>query len=232
MDCAGAFYRRDNQLGLRHLRIGGRLAFDGSLLLLLVPIYTAVWYVIRAVQLIRAAKMTASPLVMTLTSSLPFWAASVFWSWKTYLSLPDHLDGCFIVTAASRGHQKIVGPFAPVQHRGQTRLANQQLATFWQFEFLWCNHSPRSHAAFRCVYNKIGPVIARNITQPWLADAVYIALKPTEFFARHWIRFTVNKATICGAHGVTRPTIVGHSSPLLESYFGNDSEFSNKERAL
>jgi hypothetical protein len=38
--------------------------------------------------------------------------------------------------------------------------------------------------AFRRVYNKIGPVIARNISSPFLADALFLALKPAEFFAR------------------------------------------------
>ena len=151
--------------------------------LLLVPVYTAVWYVIRAVQLIRAAKMTASPLVMTLTSSLPFWAVGIWGSYVNYLSLPDQ-SGCFIVTAASRGHRKFVGPFQKVPHRGEERLANQQLATFWQFESLWCHHAPCSHAVFRCVYNKIGPFIARCIITSWLADVVYLALKPAELFAR------------------------------------------------
>jgi hypothetical protein len=157
-------------------------------LLLVVPFYTAVWYVLRAVQLIQAAKITASPLVKTATSSLPFWAASVFWSYNTYLSLPDHFrPDCFVVTAASRGHRKFVGPFREVPHRGQTRLANQQLITLWQLEALWRTHDPRSHAVFRRAYNIIGPIIARRITAPLIADALYIALKPAELLARLFV---------------------------------------------
>lgn len=158
-------------------------------LLLVVPFYTAIWYVLRAVQLIRAAKITASPLIKTTTSSLPFWAAGVFWSYQNYLSLPDHLETCFVVTAASRGHRKFVGPFREVPHRGQTRLANQQLATLWQFESLWRNNSPRSHRIFRRGYNIIGPILARRIRSPWLADAVYLALKPAELLAQLTVAF-------------------------------------------
>ena len=156
----------------------------GALVCLSVPLYTSIWYSARAFRAIRNQPPEAVNLTVALGSSLPFWALSVFWSYKTYLSLPDQVSDCFVVTAASRGHRKIVGPLSGVIHGGRQRLANQQLATLWAFEALWCNASPRSHAAFRLGYNVIGPILARRITSPWVADAFYIALKPAEFFAR------------------------------------------------
>jgi hypothetical protein len=155
-----------------------------SLVLLIVPIYTAIWYVVRAAILIRAAKPSLTSLLFTFASSLPFWAVGIFWSYAKYLSLPDQATGCFVVTAASRGHRNFVGPFLTVSRRGQPRFANQQLATFWELESFWRSHSPRSHAMFRSVYNKIGPVIARNISTPFLADVIFLALKPAELCAR------------------------------------------------
>jgi len=157
----------------------------GSLVCLFVPLYTSIWYIARTSQALRNQPPDAVNLTVALASSLPFWALSVFWSYKTYLKLPDQpAPDCFVVTAASRGHRKIVGPLSGVIHRGRKRLANQQLATLWAFEVLWRNASPRSHTAFRRGYNVIGPIIARRITSPWVADAFYFALKPAELFAR------------------------------------------------
>jgi hypothetical protein len=152
--------------------------------LLLVPLYTSVWYVVRTTQALRNYPPDTTNLTIAVGSSLPFWAVSVFWTYKTYLSLPDHLQECFVVTAASRGHRNVVGPLLDVTHRGRQRRATHQLATLWAFEALWRRHAPRLHATFRRVYNIIGPIIARRITSPWIADVFFIALKPAEFFAR------------------------------------------------
>ena len=42
---------------------------------------------------------------------------------------------------------------------------------------------------FRCVYNRIGPAVARRIRHPLLADVAFVALKPFEWIARFilWI---------------------------------------------
>jgi len=158
--------------------------FPSRFVLLLVPLYTSIWYVARAIYAVRTHPIASTKLMLALTSSLPFWALSVWWSYKTYLSLPDRETGCFVVTAASRGHRSFVGPFLNVTHRGGNRVANQQLATFWAFEALWRGHAPRTHAVFRRVYNVLGPAIAKRITSPWVADLFYVALKPLEVFAR------------------------------------------------
>lgn len=152
---------------------------------LLVPLYTAVWYILRAVHINRDARVKSSALSQAMLGSAPFWALSLFWSYKHYLALPDHPPGdCFVVTAASRGHRRFVGPFLLVAHRGQQRMANQQLATLWQFENLWRSFAPCSHAIFRSIYNRIGPVIALGIVSAWFADVVYVVLKPVEIGAR------------------------------------------------
>jgi len=157
---------------------------DSALICLLVPFYTAIWYIARAIYAVRTQPIDSTKLTIALTSSLPFWATSVWWSYKTYLSLPDHADRCFVVTAASQGHRTFVGPFLEIQHRDRNRVANQQLATLWAFEALWRHSAPRTHATFRRVYNVVGPIIARRITSPWIADVLYVALKPAEVFAR------------------------------------------------
>jgi hypothetical protein len=155
----------------------------GTLSLLLVPFYISLWYGIRAAQLIKSSGFGRASYVRSVCGSLPFWFAGAIWSRKIYESLPNTPPSCFVVTAASRGHEKFVGPFTEILRNGQTRRANQQLITLWQFEHLWCNCAPISHAAFRWVYNRIGPILARRIDSPWLADAACLALKPIEFVA-------------------------------------------------
>jgi hypothetical protein len=159
---------------------------------LAVPFYTALWYVFRAAQSAANGKIKFSGVLKTLTGSAPFWGASAAWTYHAYFSLPTDPPGCFIVTAASRGHRNFVGPFLEVPHRGKTRLVNQQLATLWQLEALWRGRAQRSHAVFRRGYNVVGPIIARRITAPLIADALYVALKPAEFFGRLLVNSSIH----------------------------------------
>jgi hypothetical protein len=155
---------------------------------LLVPLYVSLGYSLRAAQLMKLAGLKSLTYLAALVSSLPFWIGSVIWSRKAYSSLPDHPPTCFVVTAAARGHSALVGPFVEVLHHGCRRKANHQLLTLWQFEIIWRTAAPRSHSIFRRFYNRLGPVIARRITQPWLADLAYLAIRPAEILARGIVR--------------------------------------------
>jgi hypothetical protein len=155
--------------------------------------YVAVWYVVRARQLIKESGMNFQICFFSMVGALPFWVGSCLWSMVTYAGLPDKVppSGCFIVTAATRGHKSIVGPFSEITHHGRRRQANRQLLTFWELEARWQLSYPGSHAMFRQIYNRIGPVIAAQIKSPWMADATCLALKPFEMAAR-----LINQATI------------------------------------
>jgi len=158
---------------------------DAVKLWLLVPLYVSVWYLIRAMQLIKAADSNFWPNFVSVVGSLPFWLASWLWSDHLYASLPDKPPSdCFIVTAAARGHAKIVGPHIEIERHGRRLLANQQLIIFWQFENLWRNIAPSTHGIFRCGYNRFGPLIAAQIKSPWVADFAYLTIKPLEFGAK------------------------------------------------
>ena len=157
---------------------------DGLTAWLCVPFYVAVWYSARAVQLVKKSNLGLKTYLVALLGSLPFWAASILWSQKTFGSLPDVTSGCFVVTAAGRGHRKWVGPFFETSRHGHRLQANQQLITLWQFEDLWRCRFPLGHRWFRHLYNHIGPFIAAQIRSPWVADVIFIALKPIELMAR------------------------------------------------
>jgi len=163
------------------ISVGGQT--DGEAGWLLVPFYVAVWYVIRAAQLIKAAEPGLTACLGAIASSLPFWFFSLLWSRNAYASLPASAPDCFVVTAAARGHETFVGPFMEVTHHGRTQLANRQLLILWQFESFWRTHAPGSHAKFRRIYNRLGPVIAGQIASPWMADLTYLVIKPAELLA-------------------------------------------------
>jgi len=157
----------------------------GTLTLLAVPFYVAIWYTIRAVFLMRAASFGFWTYFVATLGTIPFWVVSWVWSWSVFASLPDQPpQGCFVVTAAGRGHRKFVGPFREIERGGERRQVNQQLITLWEFENLWREKSPRSHREFRRFYNRVGPRVAAHIRSPWAADATFIALKPVELLAR------------------------------------------------
>lgn len=151
---------------------------------LIVPFYTAVWYGIRLVQAHQRARPKPVWYLVYLLGSLPFWIGGLLWSRRIFASLPTTPPECFVVTAASRGHERLVGPFTTTIHCGQPRIANHQLIALWNFERLWRGRWPQSHRWFRSLYNRIGPAVARRINSPWKADLVYLALKPVEWLAR------------------------------------------------
>jgi hypothetical protein len=157
----------------------------GTIILMLVPLYIAVWHTVRAVLLIRAAGFSFWTYGVAALGTIPFWLVSWIISVGIYATLPDKPpDDCFVVTAAGRGHRKFVGPFFEIERRGERRRANRQLITLWEFENLWRSKSPRSHHYFRRLYNQAGPRIAARIRSPWLADLAFLALKPAEVTAR------------------------------------------------
>jgi hypothetical protein len=176
---------------------------------LLVPLYVAVWYTIRAVQLTQERNRGHRIIWQSLLGSLPFWLGSILLARSTYESLPVRETGCFIVTAAGRGHRRFVGPFFEIHRRGRKIQANQQLITLWQLEYRWQRLSPRSHAGFRRVYNWIGPVIARQIRSPWLADLTYLAIKPVELVAALIIQPRPERGSDCQAEVRPRSNVAG-----------------------
>jgi hypothetical protein len=165
--------------GLTYLR-----AETGWMVLwLLVPLYVAVWHWVRAVRLSAQANLNCADFLRASYGSLPCWAGGLVWAYLDYLKLPEQPPGCFVVTAASRGHESLVGPFVGVMHKGSVRRANRQLLTLWRFEDYWQKRWPGSHMVFRGVYNRVGPAIARRIKSPWAADMFFLGLKPVELVA-------------------------------------------------
>ena len=155
----------------------------------LVPTYVVVWYGIRTFELTGMAGLSRRSYGMLALGSSPFAVATVVIARKYYASLPDARPSCFVVTAAMRGHAYVTGPRFLVVKAGQCRQVNQQLLRLWRLEEMWLRRFPRGHACFRKCYNVIGPVVASRISSPFLADLVFLAIKPLELVAKAIIHY-------------------------------------------
>ena len=150
----------------------------------LFPGLAAISYFVVAFGLIRESHVKLRYYFLSVLTAIPFWIYSYFEAHRIYSGLPDKApQGCFVVTAAARGHRQIVGPFYETEHDGVLVLANLQLITLWEFERRWQKNFPYTHRLFRKIYNHIGPRVAARIHSPMLADVVYVLLKPVEWIA-------------------------------------------------
>ncbi|MCO6042381.1 hypothetical protein NG895_00535 [Aeoliella sp. ICT_H6.2] len=123
------------------------------------------------------------------------WRRAVLVAVEEYNRLPtEPPEPCFIITAAAQGHASLVGS----RDVGQSFRVTRQLQLLKALELLLHTTLPSFHRRLRRIYNRVGPAIARRIRFAWLADVVYLTLKPAEWFA--WLVVRV-------VAGVPRPVI-------------------------
>jgi hypothetical protein len=95
---------------------------------------------------------------------------------------PQHSScGHYLCTVAARGHARLVRPLRIGRRRGAPILVNRQLAIANAFEDLLHERWPRFGRAARRVYDRLGLPVSRLIRSPWLADAIYLVMKPAEY---------------------------------------------------
>ena len=111
------------------------------------------------------------PLAMRLFESLP-------------VERPSGYGDCFVVSAAAMGHPRFVG-----SHYDQVagRSVNGQLHTLRAFEDRLAKDCPIFHCHLRRLYNRTGPPIAAQIRSPFIADLMYLLLKPIEWLASMYL---------------------------------------------
>lgn len=129
------------------------------------------------------SKHKLSHQLLPITSWLLGLSATYIWkvceAKKLFNELPESPpSSCFIVTAAGKGHKELVGSFFSPAHN---KVMTRQLIIFYQFEYYLMGNFPRFHKGLRKVYNAVGPHIAKRIRTRWIADLVYLLLKPLEY---------------------------------------------------
>ncbi len=151
-------------------------------LLGLSPWYTPLLYglTLRRERRQSENKEVLKPATIAGIITLPFVAAAIVWAEKLYGELPSQKPECYVATAATGAHPSLVKTM---------RLANgfdvsRQLIIFKALEFFWQKRSPRSHAAFRMIYDRIGPPMAHVIGKKTAyASVTYLFLVPFAYCA-------------------------------------------------
>lgn len=90
-------------------------------------------------------------------------------------------DCHYLCTVAARGTPSLVRPERMGERNGHPIVVNRQLAVANAFEDLLHVRWPRFGRLARATYDRLGLPVSRYITRTWMADAVYVAMKPFEW---------------------------------------------------
>nr|NIP84361.1 hypothetical protein [Planctomycetales bacterium] len=117
------------------------------------------------------------------------------WGWRLamieYAQLPTQQpNGCYVVTAAARGHRWWVGADRSPGADGAFR-ANNQLRYLKAAELALAVAAPHGHRRLRRWYDQLGPPTAARLHHPLAADVAYTLLKPAEWTARLLLKVTL-----------------------------------------
>lgn len=115
------------------------------------------------------------------------WQLAITQVLELYAELPKFRPpGCYIATAAAKGHAGFVGSKHIGNENGQGLWVNAQLRILKSAELALMTIAPRSHKICRQIYDVLGKRLADRITHPLLADLVYVSLKPFEW-GSYWL---------------------------------------------
>lgn len=108
------------------------------------------------------------------------WGLAIHQAIRAYQALPTSPPGgCYIASAAARGHGWLVGA-RRVGFAGGVYLVNRQLRRLKCAEIALAALCPSAHRLVRRVYDTVGPALARGMRCRWVADAAYLTLWPIE----------------------------------------------------
>lgn len=94
---------------------------------------------------------------------------------------PPDVDCHYLCTVAAQGHPRLVRPQRLGRRRGRIIVVNRQLSIANAFEDLLHERWPRLGSTARRAYDRVGLPISRHLRSRWVADAVYLAMKPAEW---------------------------------------------------
>lgn len=90
-------------------------------------------------------------------------------------------SGHYLCTIAAQGHPALVRPERLGLRRGHVIIVNRQLAIANAFEDLLHARWPRLGRIARQCYDRLALPICRYLRHRWLANLVYLAMKPAEW---------------------------------------------------
>jgi len=96
------------------------------------------------------------------------------------LPIPPPADCHYLCTIAAQGSPGLVKPYRLGTRRGETIVVNRQLAVANAFEDLLHERWPRFGRFARATYDRLARPICHHLTRRWLANVIYVAMKPLE----------------------------------------------------
>ena len=111
------------------------------------------------------------------------WTQTSDWRLSGQVS-PQNLyyDEHYLCTVAAGGHRKVVKPLRMGLRHGHPVIVNRQLCVANAFEQILEERVPCLHKRIRNIYDKYGFPVAKLIRSPYIADGIYILMKPLEWF--------------------------------------------------
>ncbi len=124
------------------------------------------------------------------------WSLAIMRMLQLYSELPPQPPDCYIATAAANGHPRFVGSHEVTLSNGAHMRVNAQLQRLKCAELALKATLPGLHKILRIMYDKAGYPLARRMTNPFVADAAYLLLKPAELVAFYTLRKLVPEINI------------------------------------
>jgi hypothetical protein len=125
-----------------------------------------------------------------ITTFVAAWRFDILKMTELYAALPTQ-PPCYIVTAAAKGHSRIVGSKPVHLKNGQVMQVNSQLQHFKIVEIAMIAISPKLHCFVRKIYDVIGRELAVHIQNPLLADVAFLLLLPIEWVSFRLLKFFI-----------------------------------------
>ena len=115
-------------------------------------------------------------------SVIKAWTETADWT-LSLKEAPQNIeyDEHYLCTVAAGGHRKVVKPVRKGIRHGHEVIVNRQLCIANAFEQILEEKTPRFHKLVRRVYDRYGFPVARLIKSKWIADIIYILMKPLEW---------------------------------------------------
>ena len=117
-------------------------------------------------------------------SAVRAWTETSDWNLSQKIAPQNiYYDEHYLCTVAAGGHRKVVKPIRMGVRHGHPVIVNRQLCVANAFEQILEERVPCLHKRIRNIYDKYGFPVAKLIRSPYIADGIYILMKPLEWFS-------------------------------------------------
>ena len=161
---------RNKYLNLLNQKLANTKQQPLWIFLMVIPVFV----LIVAVLMLFGQDANSITKVFTETTTWTF-------SQKTHPPFLEH-NGHYLCTVAVCGDPKVVKPLRLGKRHGHEIIVNRQLLVANAFEELIQENAPSFHKVIRNFYDKYGYPLSKKITTTKASNAVYILMKPLEYF--------------------------------------------------